>query len=62
MAGISADSVEPVLLFCDTFSHPENEVSVKFMPILLVLSFIPPNLQNSIGTVHIRRASLQIVH
>lgn len=41
MAGISADSVEPVLLFCDTFSHPENEVSVKLMPILLVLSFIP---------------------
>lgn len=41
MAGISADSVEPVLLFCDTFSHPENEVSVKFMPILLVLLFIP---------------------
>lgn len=41
MAGISADSVEPVLLFCDTFSHPENEVSVKFLPILLALSFIP---------------------
>ena len=55
MAGISADSVEPVLLFCDTFSHPENEVSV-------VSPFIyPPNLQNSIETVHIRRASLQIV-
>ena len=26
MAAISPDVVEPVLLFCDTFSHPENEV------------------------------------
>ena len=39
MAGISPESVEPVLLFCDTFSHPENEVSVKTsMPILEVFS------------------------
>lgn len=29
MAGISPDGVDPVLLFCDTFSHPENEVSNK---------------------------------
>ena len=26
MAALSTDAVEPVLLFCDTFSHPENEV------------------------------------
>lgn len=26
MAAILPEVVEPVLLFCDTFSHPENEV------------------------------------
>lgn len=31
MAAMSPEVVEPVLLFCDTFSHPENEVSVNFM-------------------------------
>ena len=27
MAAMSPKAVDPVLLFCDTFSHPENEVS-----------------------------------
>ena len=40
MAGISPDSMEPVLLFCDTFSHPENEVSSKTIKNLKRGSFL----------------------
>ena len=61
MAGISPDGVDPVLLFCDTFSHPENEVSVEtLMPIPEVFSGTSITCKISVGTVNIRRVSLQI--
>ena len=40
MAAMSPEVVEPVLLFCDTFSHPENEVSVKAFENFMLTIFL----------------------